>query len=70
MSAQNGSAAPTAHEHSNPDAPVFEKGKGKGKATADPAAQDMSMGEEDDSSSEEEIDEVGSRACFTSQNIG
>jgi hypothetical protein len=61
MSAPNGSAAPTAHEQSNQDAPVFEKGKGKGKATADPAAQDVSMGETDDSSSEEEIDEVGSK---------
>jgi hypothetical protein len=63
MSAQNGSAAPTAHNHSSPDATAFDKGKGKGKgkATADPGAQDMSMGEEDDSSSEEEIDEVGSR---------
>jgi hypothetical protein len=62
MSAQNGSAVPTQQKHSNPDAPAFDKGKGKGKATADPAAQDMSMGEEDESSSEEEIDEVRSRA--------
>jgi len=61
MSEQNGSATPTAHQHSNPDAPAFDKGKGKGKATVDPTVQDMSMGEEDDSSSEEEIDEVGSR---------
>jgi hypothetical protein len=70
MSAPNGSAAPTAHEHSNADAAVFDKGKGKGKATADPAAQDVSMGETDDSSSEEEIDEVGTRAYLTPRNIG
>jgi hypothetical protein len=56
MSAQNGSAAPTQQGHSNPDAPAFDKGKGK--ATAEPATQDMSMGEEEDSSSEEEIDDV------------
>jgi hypothetical protein len=61
MSAQNGSAAPTQQDHSNPDAPAFDKGKGKAKATTEPATQDMSMGEEDDSSSEEEIDEVHPR---------
>jgi hypothetical protein len=69
MSAQNGSAAPTQQDHSNPDAPAFDKGKGKGKATADPATQDMSMGEEDDSSSEEEIDEVGSRAWLIRRRL-
>jgi hypothetical protein len=58
MSGQNGSAASTQQGHSNPDAPAFDKGKGKGKATAEPTTQDMSMGEEEDSSSEDEIDEV------------
>lgn len=59
MSAQNGSAAPAQQGHSNLDAPAFDKGKGK--ATAEPTTQDTSMGEEEDSSSEDEIDEV--RSC-------
>ncbi len=58
MSAQNGSAAPTQQGHSNQEVPTFDKGKGK--ATAEPTKHDTSMGEEEDSSSEEEIDEVRS----------
>lgn len=52
MSAQNGSAEPAKVS----DAPTFDKGKGK--ATAEPTTHDVSMGEEEDSSSEEEVDEV------------
>ncbi len=55
MSAKNGSAAPTQHGSSS-DTHSFDKGKGK--ATTEVATQDVSMGEEEDSSSEEEIDEV------------
>ena len=57
MSAQNGSADPTKQDSVNTsEAPTFDKGKGK--ATADPMSHDMSMGEEEDSSSEDEVDEV------------
>jgi hypothetical protein len=61
MSAPNGSTNPLRHENVNPsDAPTFDKGKGK--ATAEQTPQDMSMGEEEDSSSEDEIDEVRSNS--------
>lgn len=65
MSAPNGSTTPTQQGHSNPDTATFDKGKGK--AIAEPTAQDMSMGEEEDSSSEDEIDEVSSRTQSTSR---
>lgn len=52
MSAQTGSAT-TVKENVNPNESAADKGKGK-------AIQDVSM-EEDESSSEEEVDEV---CCF------
>jgi hypothetical protein len=59
MSAQNGSADPTKHESVN-TSETHPFDKGKGKATADPMSHDVSMGEEEDSSSEDEVDEVNS----------
>ena len=66
MSAQNGSADSTKRDSINTsETPTFDKGKGK--ATADPTSHDMSMGEEEDSSSEEEIDEASVRKYFETQ---
>jgi hypothetical protein len=57
MSGQNGSADSTKRESINTsETSTFDKGKGK--ATADPMSHDMSMGEEEDSSSEDEVDEA------------
>ena len=50
MSAQTGSAAPAQKENTNPNDSVVDKGKGK-------AAQDVTM-DDDESSSEEDVDEV------------
>lgn len=50
MSAQAGSAAPSQQENINPSDSAADKGKGK-------ASQDVSM-DDDESSSEEEVDEV------------
>jgi hypothetical protein len=57
MSEQNGTAAQSVE---SVQAPVDSKGKGKATA-AEPESHDVSM-DGDDSSSEEELDEV----CFTS----
>jgi len=65
MSDQNGSAAPTQKDVSNPtDTTSFDKGKGKGKANEAPVAQDVSMGEEEteDDTSEDEADETAATA--------
>ena len=51
MSAQAGSAVPSQKENTNTSDSIADKGKGK-------ATQDVSMGD-DESSSEEELDEVG-----------
>jgi hypothetical protein len=58
MADQNGSA--TLKENITPSGTISE-GKGKGKAAVEPQAQDTSM-DVDDSSSEEEVDEV-IRSC-------
>jgi hypothetical protein len=57
MSEQNGTAAPSVE---SVQAPIEPKGKGKAVA-AEPENHDLSM-DGDDSSSEEELDDV----CFTS----
>lgn len=68
MSAQNGSADSTKREGINTaETPTFEKGKGK--ATADPISHDMSMGEEEDSSSEDEVDEASFRKNLELKSI-
>lgn len=68
MSAQNGSADPTKRESINTsETPTYDKGKGK--ATADPMSHDMSMGEEEESSSEDEVDEASFRKHLKLKSI-
>lgn len=68
MSAQNGSADSTKRESVNAsETPTFDKGKGK--ATADPMSHDMSMGEEEDSSSEDEVDEASFHQSMKPKSI-
>jgi hypothetical protein len=64
MAEQNGSV--TLKESVDPtQAPV--ESKGKGKAAAEPETRDVNM-EGDDSSSEEELDEVCHKAAFGCQS--